>query len=90
MNTLIKRLPLLAFVLAAVFAFAFTKPTLENQNPKFTLINGEWEMVTGQVGVNYRCGENPNVICTAELVDNDPILGEVIEGSEVFGAYIPL
>ncbi|MFD2036381.1 hypothetical protein ACFSKL_16370 [Belliella marina] len=76
------------FVLAAVFAFAFTQP-IDNSNPKFTENNGEW-VLAGQLGVNYRCADVPTMICTVELVDNDPILGEVVENSEVFGEYTPL
>lgn len=59
MNTLIKRLPLLGFVLAAVFAFAFTKP-VSNQ-PAYQQINGVWTEVSN---LNYDCDREIEEVCT--------------------------
>ncbi|PZX49961.1 hypothetical protein LV84_04151 [Algoriphagus ratkowskyi] len=56
MNTLIKRLPLFAFVLAAFAAFAFSSPDLEE--PRYaTMDDGEtWIQVNDQTNpVNYNC-----------------------------------
>ncbi|PSL02260.1 hypothetical protein CLV48_11043 [Cecembia rubra] len=55
MNTLIKRLPLLAFVLAAVFAFAFTKP-VDPLQPQY----GQDDMGLIYDVTNVQRGSGPN------------------------------
>lgn len=47
------------FALAAVFAFAFTKPL--DSTPLYQEINGVVEDVSG---LNYRCDNPQNEICT--------------------------
>ncbi|MFD2035163.1 DUF6520 family protein [Belliella marina] len=74
-------------MLAVVAAFAFTTPK-NDEEPRFRLVDDEWTLVEGQMGVHYTCsGSSP--ICTVQLVDNDPELGEVVEDSEIFGIYTP-
>ncbi|MBW3466860.1 hypothetical protein EGN73_03420 [Arthrospiribacter ruber] len=63
MNTLIKRLPLLGFVLAGIFAFAFTQPNA--QEPAYQLVNG---VPTDVSTMNYRCDFSDTQICTFEDV----------------------
>ncbi|MCH7408138.1 DUF6520 family protein [Belliella sp. DSM 111904] len=74
-------------ILAVIAAFAFTTPKNEDE-PRFRLVDNEWTLVEGQIGTHYTCiGSSP--ICTVQLVDNDPELGEVVEDSEMFGIYTP-
>jgi hypothetical protein len=83
MNTLIKRVPLFAFVLAAVFAF--TQP--KNQNQKFAVLSGQVINITDQTeGIDYLCDFEPVEICTFEELPN----GMRIPDSEVVGVYVPL
>ncbi|MCH7411857.1 DUF6520 family protein [Belliella sp. R4-6] len=89
MNNLVKRLPLFAFIVAAVFAFAFTQPTLESQNSKWANDPNELEPVniTGlQLGTHYLCDEEPEVVCTYEEFPN----GMRVPDSEIEGIYTPL
>lgn len=78
-------------MLAVVAAFAFTTPF----NPQdrifaFDRDAEEWVEITGlQVGVNYECDPDPE-ICSARLVNDDPLLGEPIPDTESFGVYSPL
>ncbi|RAI85607.1 hypothetical protein [Algoriphagus yeomjeoni] len=63
MNTLVKRLPLFAFVLAAFAAFAFTGPS--DPDPEFGLDGSTWRNVSGLTpGVDYNCNYNPEMVCT--------------------------
>lgn len=56
MNTLIKKLPLLAFVLAAFAALAFTSPQEEVNQERWAKIGGVFVDVTDEVAEgNYRC-----------------------------------
>lgn len=59
MNTLIKRLPLLAFVLAAVFAFAFTKPSTKTMVEYGSLDGVTWYIIDENAtqGVDYECNQ---------------------------------
>tara|TARA_R110002020_G_scaffold131044_1_gene293029 strand:+ start:5399 stop:5647 length:249 start_codon:yes stop_codon:yes gene_type:complete len=63
MNTLIKRLPLFAFVLAAFAAFAFTSPP----PAEYGLSGTNWIDVTGLTPglTTYQCNLDPQA-CTRE------------------------
>lgn len=62
MNTLIKKLPLLAFVLAAFAAVAFTPP--HDPQPEYGLDGSIWRDVTElEIDVNYQCNDSEQV-CT--------------------------
>lgn len=62
MNTLIKKLPLLAFVLAAFAAVAFTPP--HDPQPEYGLDGSIWRDATElEIDVNYQCNESEEV-CT--------------------------
>jgi hypothetical protein len=61
MNTLIKRLPLLGFVLAGIFAFAFTEP--KANTPLYQLVDGQVEDVSTW---NYQCNNPQTDVCTYE------------------------
>ncbi|MFD2033997.1 DUF6520 family protein [Belliella marina] len=92
------KLPIVAFVLAAVFAFAFTEPQVQNDpNLKlFRLVSEDpetnervWEEITGEeVGTDYLCSGIQS-ICTAQFVNDDSdIESDMI--NEVNGTYSPL
>ena len=86
MNTLIKRLPLFAFVLAAVFAFAFTKPTADANIQKFAMIDGAPVNITGQIlNEDCTCDDAPTSVCTFEELN-----GVRVPNSETSGIYVPL
>lgn len=71
MNIFIKRLPLVAFVLAAVFAF--TKP-LDPSEPRFGFDGENWYDVTGLTeGIHYRCNAPLTPVC----LRNEPNLSSV-------------
>lgn len=68
------------FVLAAVFAFAFTEPVPKNQQ-YYAMIGGNWQNVTSIVASgNYACPESPGNHCLylSESTE-DPRPGEEYE-----------
>lgn len=72
MNTFIKRLPLLAFVLAAVFAFAFTKPSTKTMVQFGTEDELTWYIIdeNASQGVDYECNLTSEPIhCLYEAPD---------------------
>jgi hypothetical protein len=63
MNTLIKKLPLLAFVLAAFAALAFTSPV--DTDPEYGFDGTDWQNVAElTIGVDYDCNLEPGQVCT--------------------------
>lgn len=90
MNTLIKRLPLLGFVLAAVFAFAFTKP-VDSSTVRFVpILDGSGQIVGGTpVQPGYSCDTAPTQICTALFLNDDPKEENLIQESIERGVYQP-
>ena len=79
---------LLALIVGAVSAFAFTTP--EPVAPLFgrvTAPNGNfirWEAVSSSYSCNTASGT-----CSAQLQNNDPMLGQPIVGTETSGKYVP-
>ncbi|MGY6521521.1 MAG: hypothetical protein ACXIUD_07325 [Mongoliitalea sp.] len=57
MNTFIKKVPILAFLVAAVFAFAFTQPTASNMVEFGTEDGITWYVIDENAtqGVDYEC-----------------------------------
>jgi hypothetical protein len=75
MEAITKRLPLLAFVLAAFAAVAFTSP--ENDDPQYGTPDGgiTWVQVNDpQNPVNYRCDQGSEA-CTYEDQSMDHPIG---------------
>ncbi|AFL83609.1 hypothetical protein Belba_0966 [Belliella baltica DSM 15883] len=91
METLLKKVPLLAFMVAAVFAFAFTQP---NHAPIFAFnpMTQQWDNLTElefELGTDYICNESSNV-CTASYTNDDPENENPIPATVVDGDYIRL
>ncbi|WP_425639450.1 hypothetical protein ACPUEN_07370 [Algoriphagus yeomjeoni] len=80
MNTLVKRLPLFAFVLAAFAAVAFTEPTVMPDESvvifaEDPLNPGQYIDVTVPVSEErYNC-EDSSLECQVTFTNNDPING---------------
>lgn len=80
MNTLIKRLPLFAFVLVAFSALAFNGPIVQPESATTIwapdpLNPGQYIDVTEEVDEDrYRCDE-ASMECTVTFSGNDPING---------------
>lgn len=89
-NHLKINLAAIAFVFAVSAAFAFQKPASSAMRfGKTTNSQGntEWINVTGQQqGVDYEC-QNAQDVCTAELLNDDPNLGQPISGTETAGRF---
>lgn len=63
MEAITKRLPLLAFVLAAFAAVAFTGP--QDHQPEYGLDESTWINVTALTpGVDYDCNLEEEEVCT--------------------------
>ncbi|SIS86515.1 DUF6520 family protein [Belliella pelovolcani] len=72
MNNLKKRIPLLTFVLAAVFAFAFTQPKTSSMDVFGTEDEITWYIIDedATLGVDYRCDQSIEPIhCLYEAPD---------------------
>ena len=80
----------IAFVFAVASAFAFQKPA--NSAMRFGKLidaqgNISWINVSGQhQGADYEC-QSAQEVCTAELVNDDPNLGQPIPGTETAGRF---
>ena len=73
MNSLIKRLPLFAFMLAAFAAFAFTSPE-EAQTDVYGFDGEHWYLVNQPPGPGtYNCVMDTAPGCLYEEIDGDPI-----------------
>lgn len=81
-------LMLVALIVGAVSAFAFNTPEPPVQLfGRVTAPNGSfirWEAVSSDYDCNTASGT-----CTAQLQNNDPMLGQPISGTETAGKYIP-
>lgn len=78
------------FMMAVVFAFAFTKPVDVNQVRFVPILDGSGQIVGGTpVESGYFCDEGMPVICTALFVNDDPKQENLIPGSIEEGEYIP-
>lgn len=79
---------LVALIVGAVSAFAFNEPKETVQLfGRVTAPDGSfirWE----QVAINYDC-DSGSGICTAQLENDDPMLGQPISGTETSGKYVP-
>ncbi|GAB2633447.1 hypothetical protein [Belliella aquatica] len=77
MNKLMKYVPVLVFVIVAVFAFAFTQPT-DPLQAKYGFFGNEWYDATNATeGVDYQCDLLIEEVCTrsapnqgASIVEN--------------------
>jgi hypothetical protein len=94
MNKLLSKLPLLAFVLAATFAFGAQVPSLLVSEPPakaWTPDDQEpsgYREITGEVlGTHYRC-EDVDEECRVEFSNDDPMTG--IKNVLDEGVYTPL
>lgn len=68
MNKLMSKLPLLAFVLAAFAAVAFTGS--KDLQPEYGLDGSSWINVTGLTpGVDYDCDLDNELVCTRTAPD---------------------
>lgn len=76
MNTLVKRLPLFAFVLAAFAAFAFTSPK-EEATDMYGNDGTHWYLIEGEIDETYRCDSDTQLNCLYDAVDGNPISPEV-------------
>ena len=80
----------LAFVFAVSMAFAFQQPSSSTMRfGKQIDAQGHvsWIDVTNlQQGTDYEW-QNAQAVCTAELVNNDPNLGQPISGTETSGKF---
>ncbi|HMV08157.1 MAG TPA: hypothetical protein PK325_00980 [Cyclobacteriaceae bacterium] len=81
-------LMLVALVVGAMSAFAFNVPKPPVQLfGRVTAPNGtfiRWEAVSASYSCNAASGT-----CTAQLQNNDPMLGQPISGTETSGKYVP-
>lgn len=83
MKTIKNSIAIIAFVVAGFAAFAFNAPSGHEEQMLFTqLENGQW--IPAEAGSTC---EQSSEICKAELVNNDPQLGEIVPGSEIRGSY---
>lgn len=75
MNSLLNKLPLLAFVLAAFAAVAFTSPKEEANMERWAIINGVFVDVTDEViAGDYRCDETTQQIhCLYDGDNGNPV-----------------
>lgn len=75
MKTLIKRLPVFAFILAAFAAFAFTSPQEEVNTERWAIINGVFVDVTAEVMEgDYRCDATTQTIhCLYDGENGNPV-----------------
>lgn len=71
------------FVLAAVFAFAFTQP-VSNTDEKYGQANGQWYDATdAQIGVDYRCDNPLSQVCLRSAPQpNAPVVSN--------GVFVPI
>ena len=89
-NHLKINLAAIAFVFAVSAAFAFQK--LASSTMRFGKSidaqgNVNWVNVSNQhQGTDYEC-QNAQEVCTAELVNDDPNLGQSIPGTETAGRF---
>lgn len=94
MNKILNKLPLLAFVLAATFAFGAQVPSLlvsevptkvwtpDNQEP-----SGYRDITNEILGTHYRCADDDEE-CRVEFSNDDPMTG--IKNVLDEGVYTPL
>ena len=94
MNKLLSKLPLLAFVLAATFAFGAQVPSLLVSEPPAKVWTPDedepagYREITGQIqGTHYRCAVDDEE-CRVEFSNDDPMTGIKNVLSE--GVYTPL
>ncbi|RIW12171.1 hypothetical protein D0X99_19640 [Algoriphagus lacus] len=73
MNKFLNKLPLLAFVLAAFAAVAFSPKEMETD--QYGLHNGVWYNVTGQIPSDqtYRCNNQEDSECLFDAPNGNPI-----------------
>jgi hypothetical protein len=83
MKKLLKMLPLLGLVLAALFAFAFSMPA-SHEDEKYGQANGQWYDATdAQIGIDYRCDNPLSQICLRSAPQpNAPVVNN--------GVFVPL
>ncbi|MEB2778612.1 hypothetical protein SYJ56_25105 [Algoriphagus sp. D3-2-R+10] len=94
MKTLVKRLPVFAFVLAAFAAFAFNTPDITNPNPPVKLWTPDssaphnYREITGEEeGTHFLCDEaGPE--CSVMFQNDDPASG--IKTNVVTGTYLAI
>lgn len=72
MEAITKRLPLLAFALAAFAAVAFTSPK-ELPTEMYGFDGTDWYLIEGQIGVDYRCDSHNQPQCLYDAVEGNPI-----------------
>jgi hypothetical protein len=76
MNKLMSKLPLLAFVLAAFAAVAFTSPK-EVSDPMYGFDGTHWYLIQGDEGVTYVCDSDNTPGCLFDAIEGQPIDPEV-------------
>lgn len=76
MNKLLSKLPLLAFVLAAFAAVAFTSPK-EVSDPMYGFDGTHWYLIQGDEGVTYVCDSDNTPGCLLDAIEGQPIDSEV-------------
>lgn len=70
MKQIKNKLPVVAFAIGITAAFAFKAPKTLTYHPVYNA-SGQitsWQLVSG----SYHCNENPNRICTATFLNDDP------------------
>ena len=72
MNTFIKKLPLLAFVLAAFAAVAFTSPS-EELTEMYGFDGTDWYLIEGEQAVDYLCDSDTQPGCLYDAVEGNPV-----------------
>ena len=72
MDKFLKKLPLLAFVLAAFAAVAFTSPK-EVTDPMYGFDGTHWYLIQGEQGVTYVCDSDVTPGCLYDAIEGQPI-----------------
>ncbi|MDR7127703.1 hypothetical protein J2X69_000031 [Algoriphagus sp. 4150] len=84
MKKLEGKLPLIAFVVAAFAAVAFTGPKEDEQQERWAIIDGEFENVTQAVANGqYDCDSAPDGYCLYDAENGNPV-------SPIRTMYVPL
>jgi hypothetical protein len=76
MESITKRLPVIAFVLAAFAAVAFTSPK-EEANQMYGFDGTDWYLIEGQEGVTYLCDQDTQPGCLFDAVNGNPVDTEI-------------
>lgn len=73
MNRILNKLPLLAFVLAAFAAVAFTSPKEEEGGAMYGYDGTHWYEIVGAEGTTYNCDNDDQPGCLYDAIEGNPV-----------------